>query len=144
MSETEPWIITIEMLENPLFSRISLTLAFVDKSCKNSYITGKEEDILQTFLNKLKKRIFQRLCGFTLRAEFYLLRDQNGQEWDKDNDPFRPTVQRATSLEPNRFLCKIPLFQVITRTLKELAWLYGQECSFIELSEEFYLLSPVN
>jgi hypothetical protein len=50
----------------------------VDKGVvRISYMEG---DILQTFLNKLKKQIFQRLCGFTLRAGAFLgtRMDKNG------------------------------------------------------------------
>lgn len=129
--------------KNPLFSRIhSLTLAYVDKGkVRIMYITGKEKDILQTFLNKLKSDFFKDYVVSHFGAEYIL--PYLGTRLDKNGIRTTiPTGLQYKGLRPWNLLgfCVRSHYSGAgnyKNSLKELAWIYDLECSFIEPANEF-------
>lgn len=133
----------VNAFKNPLFSRIfSLTVAIVeDNLVKIIYYTGKEKDLIQTFLNTLKKDRFKEYTVTHFGAEYVL--PYLGTRIDKSG--IRTTIPVGLlykGLRPWNLqgFCVRDYYSGAgnyKNNLKELAWIYGLETSFIESVDEF-------
>lgn len=133
----------LQAWRNPLFSRIySLTVAIVeDNLVKVIYYTGNEKDLIQTFLNTLKKDRFKEYTVTHFGAEYILPYlgtriDMNGirttipvglqykglRPWNLQGFCVREHYSGAGNYKNN---------------LKELAWIYDLETEFIDSVDEF-------
>jgi len=129
--------------KNPLFSRIfSLTVAIVeDNIVKIIYYTGAEKDLIQTFLNTLKKERFKDYLVTHFGAEYIL--PYLGTRMDKNG--IRTTIPAGLQYKNmkswNLVGCCVRNYYSgagnYKNSLKELAWIYGLETSFIEPVDEF-------
>jgi hypothetical protein len=146
MSEEETLIhYNYNAWRNPLFSKIySLTIAFVYEGVlRVKYLTGQEEDLLQTFLNEVKGDFFKDYQLVHSDAEYMLpyigtrldihgfrtslhkdLQYKNLRPWNLTGVSVRDYYQGAGAYK---------------HSLKEIAWVYGLKTSYIEPSEEFSL-----
>ena len=133
----------INAFKNPLFSRIfSLTVAIVeDNVVKIIYYTGAEKDLIQTFLNTLKKDRFKDYLVTHFGAEYIL--PYLGTRIDKNG--IRTSIPSGLlykGLRPWNLqgFCVRDYYSGAgnyKNSLKELAWIYGLETSFIEPVDEF-------
>lgn len=129
--------------KNPLFSRIfSLTVAIVeDNIVKVIYYTGKEKDLIQTFLNTLKKDRFKDYTVTHFGAEYIL--PYLGTRVDKNG--IRTTMPIGLNYKGLRpwslqGFCVRDYYSGAgnyKNNLKEIAWIYGLETNFIESVDEF-------
>jgi hypothetical protein len=129
--------------KNPLFSRIfSLTVAIVEDSIvKIIYYTGNEKDLIQTFLNTLKKDRFKEYTVTHFGAEYIL--PYLGTRIDKNKIRTSiPVGLQYKGLRPWNLqgFCVQDYYSGAGKyksNLKEIAWVYGLETNFIELVDEF-------
>ena len=146
MSEEETLIhYTYNAWRNPLFSKIySLTIAFVDgETLRVKYLTGSEQDLLQTFLNEVKGEYFKEFQLVHSDAEYML--PYLGTRLDIHG--FRTSLPKDLQykgLRPwNLSGCSVRDFYqgagVYKHSLKEIAWVYGLKTDYIEPSDEFNL-----
>lgn len=128
---------------NPLFSKIySLTIAFVDQgTLRVKYLTGKEKDLLQTFLNELRGEYFKDFQLVHSDAEYLLpylgtRLDMHGFRTSLPKDlqykGLRPW--NLTGVSVRDFYQGAGNYK---HSLKEIAWVYGIETNFIEPVDEF-------
>ena len=129
--------------KHPVFSAIhSLTIAFVNEGVvRIKYITGEEKDLLQTFVNLLKSDHFKEYRLATFDAEVLL--PYLAIRFDKNAMP-QPNVKDLTfrGLKPwNLTTFDIRTYYqgagVYKLNLKEIAYVFNQECDFIEPADEF-------
>ena len=146
MSEEETLIhYTYNAWRNPLFSKIySLTIAFVDgETLRVKYLTGSEQDLLQTFLNEVKGEYFKEFQLVHSDAEYML--PYLGTRLDIHG--FRTSLPKDLQykgLRPwNLSGCSVRDYYqgagVYKHSLKEIAWVYGLKTDYIEPSDEFNL-----
>jgi len=133
----------INAFKNPLFSRIfSLTVAIVeDEIVKVIYYTGNEKDLIQTFLNTLKKDRFKDFTVTHFGAEYVL--PYLGTRMDKNGVKTTiPSGLQYKGLRPWNLqgFCVRDYYSGAgnyKNNLKELAWIYGLDSNFIEPVDEF-------
>lgn len=133
----------INAFKNPLFSRIfSLTVAIVeDNIVKIIYYTGNEKDLIQTFLNTLKKDRFKDFTVTHFGAEYVL--PYLGTRMDKNGIKTTiPSGLQYKGLRPWNLqgFCVRDYYSGAgnyKNSLKELAWIYGLDSNFIEPVDEF-------
>ncbi|HSE99770.1 MAG TPA: hypothetical protein VLA48_02650 [Nitrososphaeraceae archaeon] len=133
----------INAFKNPLFSRIfSLTVAIVeDEIVKVIYYTGNEKDLIQTFLNTLKKDRFKDFTVTHFGAEYVL--PYLGTRMDKNGIKTTiPSGLQYKGLRPWNLqgFCVRDYYSGAgnyKNNLKELAWIYGLDSNFIEPVDEF-------
>jgi hypothetical protein len=133
----------INAYKNPLFSRIfSLTVAIVeDNTVKIIYYTGHEKDLIQTFLNTLKKDRFKEYTVTHFGAEYIL--PYLGTRIDKNKiRTSMPSGLLYKGLRPWNLqgFCVRDYYSGAgnyKNNLKEIAWIYDIETSFIEPVDEF-------
>lgn len=133
----------INAYKNPLFSRIfSLTIAIVeDNTIKVVYYTGNEKDLIQTFLNTLKKDRFKDYIVTHFGAEYIL--PYLGTRIDKNG--IRTTIPTGLlykGLRPWNLqgFCVRDYYSGAgnyKNNLKEIAWIYELDVNFIEPIDEF-------
>ena len=129
--------------KNPLFSRIfSLSVAIVeDNIVKIIYYTGVEKDLIQTFLNTLKKDRFKEYTVTHFGAEYIL--PYLGTRIDKNK--IRTSIPSGLlykGLRPWNLqgFCVRDYYSGAgnyKNNLKEIAWIYDLETNFIESVDEF-------
>jgi hypothetical protein len=129
--------------KNPLFSRIfSLSVAIVeDNIVKIIYYTGAEKDLIQTFLNTLKKDRFKEYTVTHFGAEYIL--PYLGTRIDKNK--IRTSIPSGLlykGLRPWNLqgFCVRDYYSGAgnyKNNLKEIAWIYDLETNFIESVDEF-------
>lgn len=129
--------------KNPLFSRIfSLSVAIVeDNIVKIIYYMGTEKDLIQTFLNTLKKDRFKDYTVTHFGAEYIL--PYLGTRIDKNG--IRTTIPVGLNYKGLRpwnlqGFCVRDYYSGAgnyKNNLKEIAWIYGLETNFIESVDEF-------
>jgi hypothetical protein len=129
--------------KNPLFSRIfSLSVAIVeDNIVKIIYYTGAEKDLIQTFLNTLKKDRFKEYTVTHFGAEYIL--PYLGTRIDKNR--IRTSIPSGLlykGLRPWNLqgFCVRDYYSGAgnyKNNLKEIAWIYDLETNFIESVDEF-------
>lgn len=133
----------INAFKNPLFSRIfSLTVAIVeDNVVKIIYYTGNEKDLIQTFVNTLKKDRFKDFTVTHFGAEYVL--PYLGTRMDKNGIKTTiPSGLQYKGLRPWNLqgFCVRDYYSGAgnyKNNLKELAWIYGLDSNFIEPVDEF-------
>lgn len=134
-------------VKNPLFSRLhSLTLAFVkDKKIRVKYFTGKESDLINTFINTVRSPFFANYQLACFDAQFLLpflgvrfdkngvleklhsdLEYKNKRPWDLTGVCIRDFYQGAGAYRPN---------------LKQLCYIFDENDNFFDWSEEGFYLS---
>lgn len=131
--------------KNPLFSKIySLSLAYVyNDTIKVKYFIGEEKDLIQTFLNTLENKYFNKhtlvqldsgvlLPYFGVRAEKNnIIVNNNGlkykglRPWNLSSVSLRDYFQGAGDYN---------------FSLKEIAYIYGLEADYIDYSDEHIAL----
>lgn len=129
--------------KNPLFSRIfSLSVAIVeDNIVKIIYYTGAEKDLIQTFLNTLKKDRFKEYTVTHFGAEYIL--PYLGTRIDKNKIKTSiPSGLLYKGLRPWNLqgFCVRDYYSGAgnyKNNLKEIAWIYDLETNFIESVDEF-------
>lgn len=129
--------------KNPLFSRIfSLTVAIVeDNIVKIIYYTGAEKDLIQTFLNTVKKDRFKDYTLTHFGAETIL--PYLGTRIDKNGiKATTPSGLQYKGLRPWNLqgFCLRDYYSgagVYKNSLEEIASIYGLPCDFIEPVDEF-------
>ena len=129
--------------KSPIFSKIySLTIAFVDQgTLRVKYLTGKEKDLLQTFLNELRGEYFKDFQLVHSDAEYLL--PYLGTRLDMHG--FRTSLPKDLQYKGLRpwnltGLSVRDYYQgagVYKHSLKEIAWVYGIDTNFIEPVDEF-------
>lgn len=133
----------VNAFKNPLFSRIfSLTIAIVeDNTVKIIYYTGAEKDLIQTFLNTLKKDRFKDYTITHFGAETIL--PYLGTRMDKSGIKTSiPVGLQYKNMKSWNLLglCVRQYYSgagVYKNTLEEIASIYGLSCNFIEPIDEF-------
>jgi len=128
--------------KSPMFSKIiSLTLAYVETDVvRIIYYTGSEKDLIQTFLNTVKDSYFKEYSITHFGAEVLL--PYLGIRVDKNKIKTSiPNDLKYKNLKPWNLTgtCVRNFYQgagVYKPTLKELAYLFDLECSFIEPVDE--------
>lgn len=144
MSEEETLIhYNYQAWKFPMYSKVfSLTLAYVENNqIRVKYIIGEEKDLIVTFLNTLKSDYFKEHTITHFGAEYVLpylglrmdkngiitgvplgLQYKNERPWTLKGCCVRDYYTGAGNYK---------------YTLKELAWVYGLETSYIESVDEF-------
>lgn len=129
--------------KNPLFSRIfSLSVAIVeDNIVKIIYYTGAEKDLIQTFLNTLKKERFKEYTVTHFGAEYILPYLGTRIDRNKIRTTMPMGLQYKNMKSWNLHGCCVRSYYSgagnYKNNLKEIAWIYDLEANFIESVDEF-------
>jgi hypothetical protein len=129
--------------KNPLFSRIfSLSVAIVeDNIVKIIYYTGAEKDLIQTFLNTLKKDRFKEYTVTHFGAEYILPYLGTRIDRNKIRTTIPMGLQYKNMKSWNLHGCCVRNYYSgagnYKNNLKEIAWIYDLETNFIESVDEF-------
>ena len=128
---------------SPLFSSIfSLTLAYVEQNVvRIIYFTGSEKDLIHTFLNTTKKPYFKEYSITHFEAEIMLPYLSIRMDKNKVKTSVSPDLKyrglRSWNLTGTDVRSYYQGAGVYKPTLKELAYIYDLECSFIDPVDEF-------